>query len=218
LGQITEVYASSPSRQRRTSGSRLRRTNMQSTDSSTIQTIRDTYETIERVEELESRVQLVTSTIHTLQQGDPRPLVTAISDTYSPSSPLQVAVRGVLDGVEGKDSSVEVAGNQATSAAVVIGGAVLSASASGAGALAGYAGLASAVSTLGGGAATTALASAAGITAASGAPPVGAAATTALVSAVGGPVIAAGVVVASVGCVGFGLYSATRWLGKTLFG
>jgi hypothetical protein len=83
--------------------------------------------------------------------------------------------------------------------------------------LAGYAGIASAVSTFGGGAAATAIASAAGLTAASGASLTGATTTTALVAAVGGPSIAAVAVVGAVTATGYGVYKAAHWLGGWLF-
>lgn len=170
----------------------------------------------EKFEEARSNHHLVRGTIDSISIGDVRPLNTAASDRFGPSTPWMVGVEGLVDGARGKDNSAKVVKRQTVGATVVVGGAVLSASASGAGALAGYAGLASAVSTLGGGAATTAIASAAGLTAASGAPLMGAAATTALVSVVGGPVVAAGLVVGSVAAAGYGVYKASSWLGRTL--
>lgn len=158
------------------------------------------------------------STAKFLETGNHEKITDAISQAYGPSTPLDVGVGGLLDGARGEDKTVEVVKRQAIGAGVVVGGAVVSAAASGAGALAGYAGIASAVATLGGGATTTALASVAGLTAASGAPLVGAAATTALTAAVGGPVVAAGAVVVAVSAVGYGVYKTTRWLGSKLFG
>jgi hypothetical protein len=80
----------------------------------------------------------------------------------------------------------------------------------GTGAVAGYVGMASAVATLGLGGATTAITSAAGITAASGGTLVGAAATSARTAAVGGPVVAAVAVVGTVGAVGDADFHAVR--------
>lgn len=172
----------------------------------------------ENAEEIKGNFNLAKGTLKAISTRDIRPLNTAVSDRFGPSAPWMVGVEGLVDGARGEDNSAKVVKRQAAGATVVVGGAVLSASASGAGALAGYAGIASAVSTLGGGAATTAIASAAGLTAASGAPLVGAAATTALVSVVGGPVVAAGLVVGSVAAAGYGVYKATSWLGRKLLG
>ena len=171
----------------------------------------------EKYEERASKTEIVTSAAELLRTGNGRSLRGAITDRFAPVSPLSVGFGAVLDGARGEDNSASVARQQAVGATVVVGGAVASAAASGAGALAGYAGLASAVSTLGGGAATTAIASAAGLTAASGASLTGAAATTALVAAVGGPAIAAVAVVGAVTATGYGVYKAAHWLGGWLF-
>jgi hypothetical protein len=176
------------------------------------------HEVHDKVEEYQANVRLAGAAVETLRSGSHKALCGAVSDRFGPSSPLGVGVGGLLDGARGEDNSVATAKNQAIGASVVVGTAVISASGAGAGALAGYAGLASAVSTLGGGAVTTAIASAAGLTAASGAPLAGAAATTAVVSLVGGPVVAAGLVVASVAGVGYGVYKAANWLGSKVLG
>jgi len=92
----------------------------------------------------------------------------------------------------------------------IISGAIASASAAGAGNLAGYAGMASAVSQLGLGGATTAIAGMMG----SGA--TGAAATAVVTSAIGGPVVMGAVIVGGTSLATYGTYELGKFAIKNM--
>lgn len=92
--------------------------------------------------------------------------------------------------------------------AVVVGTSVVSASVAGAGSLAGYAGIASTVSSLGLGGATTAIAGAMGSSVA------GAAATSVVTAAVGGPVVMGAILVGGAAAATYGGYQVCNWVGK----
>ncbi len=143
-------------------------------------------------------------------------VVTGSLRQHAAPSAVDAVSDGLRDGAAGEDHAARAAIRHGTGAAAVVGISAASAAAAGAGALTGYAGMAAAVSTLGLGGVTTTLASAAGITAASGASLAGAAATTALTAAVGGPVVAAGLVVGVVAATGYGLYRTAHWIGAKL--
>ena len=98
-------------------------------------------------------------------------------------------------------SAKQQAANAAKGAVTTIGTSVVSANLAGAGALSGYAGMASAVSELGLGSVTTAIAGGIGSTTS------GAAATAVVTSAVGGPLVMAGFIVGGVGLVTYGVFS-----------
>jgi hypothetical protein len=118
------------------------------------------------------------------------------------------AVNGFMDGTQGKEKSTEQAIKKGVGTAAVVGTSVASAAAAGAGTLTGYAGVASAVSTMGLGGATTAIAGAMGTNVA------GAAATAVVTYAVGGPVVMGAILVGGVAATGYGVYKALNWLGK----
>lgn len=99
---------------------------------------------------------------------------------------------------EGNDEAKWQALTKGAFTAFEVSGTIMSASAAGAGSLAGYAGLASAVSSLGLGGVTTAIASALGSSA------VGAAATSVVVSAVGGPAVMMALLVGGAGVSVYG--------------
>lgn len=111
---------------------------------------------------------------------------------------------GVLEAKNDHSHAVKVAGKQAALAAGTIGAATAGAALSGAGALAGYAGMASAVSTLGLGGVTTAAAGWLGSSA------TGAAATAVVTAAMGGPVVAGAAIFAG---TGLAVYSVCRGVG-----
>jgi hypothetical protein len=113
------------------------------------------------------------------------------------STPDQLCV-AYKNAKEGNDKAEWQALTEGASTAFGVSSAIMSASAAGAGNLAGYAGLASAVSSLGLGGVTTAIASALG----SGA--VGAAATSVVVSAVGGPAVMTALLVGGAGMSVYG--------------
>ncbi|MES2644203.1 MAG: hypothetical protein V4850_32255 [Myxococcota bacterium] len=137
---------------------------------------------------------------------------------FSGSSAVGPFAEGLRDGANGVDRSGATAVRHGMRAVGVLGAGTAGAALAGAGSLTGYAGLATGVSTLGLGGATTTIASVAGLTAATGAPLAGAAATSAVVAAVGGPLIAAAAVVGGVAAVGYGIYKAGSWIGEALFG
>lgn len=125
-------------------------------------------------------------------------------------------ISGLWDGKKGKDKSISKAKFKALSSSAVVGTSVASAGAAGAGALTGYAGMASAVSTLGLGGLTTSAAAGMGLTAATGAPLVGAAATTAVTAAVGGPIVAGALVVGTATASTYGVYKVGNMAVKAL--
>lgn len=120
----------------------------------------------------------------------------------------KTAVDGFVDGQYGRNRSTEKAAFTGARTAIAVGGAVASASAAGAGSLAGYAGMASAVSSMGLGGATTALAGAMGSNVA------GAAATAVVTSAVGGPVVMGAILVGGTAAAAYGVYEAANWVSK----
>ena len=139
-----------------------------------------------------------------------------------PANAASPFLRGLNDRRTGQNHSGRAGLQHAGGAAATVGLATLSAAGAGAagagaGALTGYAGMASAVSTLGLGGVTTGAASAIGATAASGAALTGAAATSAVVAAAGGPIVAAGLVIGGVGVVGYGVYQLGRSIGNWFF-
>ncbi len=118
---------------------------------------------------------------------------------------------GYCDASRAEDNALtEVAKEAAVPAAVVAYG-MGSAAVSGAGTLTGYAGMASAVSSLGLGGATTTIAGAMGSSA------TGAAATAVVTSAVGGPIVMGVIVVGGTAAVSYGVYKAGQaaweWFG-----
>jgi hypothetical protein len=125
-------------------------------------------------------------------------------------APFKDAFDGLSDGIDGRDRSVEKAASASIKATAIVGTSVASAAAAGAGSLAGYAGVASAVSSMGLGGATTAIAGAMGSNVA------GAAATAVVTSAVGGPVVMGAILVGGTAATAYGVYQAGNWVGKQL--
>lgn len=109
-------------------------------------------------------------------------------------------VEGGYDANNGEDHAAEAGLNEAAFAAGAVGSGVVAASLSGAGALSGYAGVASSVSMLGLGPVTT------GVAGLMGSSATGAAATTLVTAAVGGPLVMGTIIVVGVGAAGYGLY------------
>lgn len=103
------------------------------------------------------------------------------------------------------DDAVLEGVTKGTVAAGTIAASTVSAAVAGAGSLAGYAGMASAVSSLGLGPVTTLGASLLGSSA------TGAAATAVCTAFVGGPVVMGGLVVGAVGATGYGLYKGAGY-------
>lgn len=96
------------------------------------------------------------------------------------------------------DRALQAAGKQVALTAATLTSSTVSASLAGAGSLTGYAGMASTVSTLGLGPATTAIAGTLGSSA------TGAAATAVVTSALGGPLLAGGALLAGSGILVYG--------------
>ncbi len=119
--------------------------------------------------------------------------------TFSPST--------AEAGMWGMDGAQEEAAMTAVGSGATFLYTTGSAAMAGAGSLAGYAGAASAVSSLGLSSVTTAIAGALGSSA------TGAAATAVVVSAVGGPVVFGAAVVAGTGVLGYGLYRIGEAIG-----
>lgn len=117
-----------------------------------------------------------------------------------------------LDKIDGVDSTAWRVIEEGATAAATVAGAISSASTAGAGALSGYAGIASAVSQLGLGGLTSA---AAGIMGSSAS---GAAATAVVTSAVGGPVVMGALIVGGTGVAAFGTYEAGKFAVEKLGG
>jgi len=115
-------------------------------------------------------------------------------------------VQGYIDAQHGVDNSVHTVLGTSFRSSTVVAGAVMSASASGAGSLAGYAGLAHVVSTMGLGGATTAIAGSLGSSA------TGAAATALVTATVGGPVVMGAILIGGTGAAAYGLYKIGRWV------
>lgn len=110
-----------------------------------------------------------------------------------------------LDSLAGADSAAWRVVEEGAAAATTVTGAISSASAAGAGALSGYAGIASAVSQLGLGGLTSAAAGMMGSSAS------GAAATAVVTSAVGGPVVMGALIVGGAGITALGTYEAGKF-------
>jgi hypothetical protein len=124
------------------------------------------------------------------------------------AGPVKEICEGYLDEQNGVDKSVEKVAKAGTAAATTVGVGVASAAAAGAGSLAGYAGMASAVSGLGLGGVTTAIAGAMGSSA------TGAAATAVVTVAVGGPVVMGAILVSGAGAAAYGTYQIGKWIHK----
>lgn len=113
--------------------------------------------------------------------------------------------RAYCDQLNGVDSSTWAAIEEGGTAAFAVIQAVASASAAGAGSLAGYAGIASAVSHLGLGGLTTAIAGMMGSSA------TGAAATAVVTSVVGGPLVMGTLLAGGTGAAAFGTYELGKF-------
>lgn len=122
------------------------------------------------------------------------------------ASHANTLVAGCTDASNGEDNGLETAAGEAAFTTGVIAYKVVSASAAGAGSLTGYAGTASAVSTLGLNGLTTAAAGAMGSSA------TGAAATAVVTSAVGGPVVMGVIIVGGTAALSYGVYKGGQWL------
>ncbi len=133
----------------------------------------------------------------------------AISNT-NPVDLFLPIIDGYRDNKQEIDNSVDEFLDTSIGAGVAIGTSVASASLAGAGSLTGYAGMASAVSTLGLGGVTTAIAGAMGSSA------TGAAATAVVTAAVGGPLVMGGIIVGGTGATAYGLYQLGRWIGEQM--
>lgn len=118
--------------------------------------------------------------------------------------------RAYFDKSVGIDSSTWTAIEQSAISALTITQAVASASTAGAGSLAGYAGIASAVSHLGLGGLTTAIAGMMGSSV------TGAAATAVVTSAVGGPLVMGILLAGGTGAAAFGTYEVGKFTVKQL--
>lgn len=123
------------------------------------------------------------------------------------AGPVVPLVNGSVDE---EDHSLREAGKAGIVSAGTVGVATTHAIIAGAGPLASYAGTASAVSSLGLGGVTTAVAGAMGSSA------TGAAATSLVVGAVGGPVIFAGILIGGTAIATYGLYKAGQSAMKSL--
>lgn len=128
------------------------------------------------------------------------PLTKAVRVATEAGGHAYTAREGYVDAEAGQDNGVSEAVEDGALAAGVVAYGVGSAALAGAGPLAGYAGMASAVSTLGLGGATTAVAGLLGSSA------TGAAATAVVTAAVGGPVVMGGILVVTTGAIGYGVY------------
>jgi hypothetical protein len=136
--------------------------------------------------------------------------ILTVNTIQAEAGSLGKIVQGISQGLTAKDGydnpdkgHVEALKNAGMDAAVPTGVIVYStgmAAAHGAGGLAGYAGIASAVSNLGLGGVTTGIAGAMGSSAS------GAAATAVVTSAVGGPLVMGGILVGGTVLAGYGLY------------
>lgn len=115
---------------------------------------------------------------------------------------------GYQDAKKVEDNATKNAATEGAFSAGMVGWGVGAAAVNGAGSLAGYAGIASAVSNLGLGSLTTAAAGAMGSSA------TGAAATALVTGAVGGPVIMGGIIVAGTAAAGYGVYKGGQALWK----
>jgi hypothetical protein len=133
----------------------------------------------------------------------------AISNTNSVDLFLPI-IKGYTDNQQEIDNSVDEFLDTSIGAGVAIGTSVASASLAGAGSLTGYAGMASAVSTLGLGGVTTAIAGAMGSSA------TGAAATAVVTAAVGGPLVMGAIIVGGTGATAYGLYQLGGWIGEQM--
>lgn len=116
----------------------------------------------------------------------------------------QTICRDYINKLNGIDSSNWAAIEEGATSIFIVTQAVTSASAAGAGSLAGYAGIASAVSQLGLGSLTTTIAGMMGSSVA------GAAATAVVTSAVGGPIVMGALLASGTGAATFGAYKLTK--------
>lgn len=114
------------------------------------------------------------------------------------------------DWANGIDNTAWAVIEEGAAATATVTGAISSASAAGAGALSGYAGIASAVSQLGLGGLTSAAAGMMGSSA------TGAAATSVVTSAVGGPIVMGALIVGGTGAAAFGTYKAGEFAAEKL--
>lgn len=112
-----------------------------------------------------------------------------------------------------EDKAVIEGATKSAVAAGTIGAATASAAAAGAGSLMGYAGMASAISSLG-------LSSITGVigSALAGHAVAGAAATAVCTTAVGGPVVMGALVVGAIGATGYGIYKGAEYAGDYIKG
>ncbi len=110
-----------------------------------------------------------------------------------------------FDKLDGVDSAAWRVIEEGAAATATVTGAISSASTAGAGALSGYAGIASAVSQLGLGGLTSAAAGMMGSSAS------GAAATAVVTSAVGGPMIMGALIVGGTGAAAYGTYEVGKF-------
>lgn len=117
----------------------------------------------------------------------------------------ETVCRAYFDKLDGIDSSTWAAIEEGVTSTYTITQAVTSASAAGAGSLAGYAGIASAVSQLGLGGVMTTIAGMMGSNVA------GAAATAVVTSAVGGPVVMGALLAGGTGVTAFGTYKLSKF-------
>lgn len=117
-------------------------------------------------------------------------------------------IDGFNDGVKGDNRSSEKVAKVGVLTTVFVATSVTSAASAGAGTLAGYAGIASAVSSMGLGGVTTAIAGAMGTNV------FGAAATAVVTSAVGGPAVMGVILVGGTAATAYGTYEAAHWVGK----
>lgn len=117
----------------------------------------------------------------------------------------EAVCRAYFDKLDGIDSSTWAIIEEGATSTITIGSSIASASAAGAGSLAGYAGIASAVSQLGLGGLMTTIAGMMGSNVA------GAAATAVVTSAVGGPVVMGALLVGGTGATAFGTYKLGKF-------
>lgn len=135
-----------------------------------------------------------------------------IAKKLVPPNPVEtlkdILIGGLEDGVEGRDRSNQKATKAGLVTTVLVATSVTSAASAGAGTLAGYAGIASAVSSMGLGGVTTAIAGAMGTNV------FGAAATAVVTSAVGGPAVMGVILIGGTAATAYGTYEAAHWIGK----
>lgn len=118
--------------------------------------------------------------------------------------------KAYFDKASGVDGAAWEVIEKATTSVFLIVNSISSAAASGAGSLASYAGIASAVSQLGAGGLTTAIAGLMGSNA------VGAAATAVVTSAVGGPIVMSIILTSGAGITALGTYEVSKFAAEKL--